>query len=82
MSSLTESWATMDLVHETIWETLDKMKSRDPIKMNTKNDSRCLICGHIYYQRVVELCPKCGGLCRIMPPDELGLSGRWPVDGW
>lgn len=47
-----------------------------------KGDSRCLLCGHIEYGKAVEKCPKCKGLCRLCPPDELYLSGRHNIDGW
>lgn len=43
-----------------------------------KSDSRCLLCGHIYYNEEIEKCKRCQGRCRIMPADELRLSGRHP----
>lgn len=40
-------------------------------------DSRCLICGTWHYNKSIEKCPKCGGLCRICPADELAKSTRF-----
>jgi hypothetical protein len=47
-------------------------------------DSRCLICGHIFYDEFTQRCHRCGGLCRFCPSDELALSMRHPnnSDGW
>lgn len=42
-----------------------------------QGDSRCLICGTWHYNKIVEKCPKCGGLCRVCPPDELAKSTRF-----
>lgn len=42
-------------------------------------DSRCLMCGTIYYNcraHVLGACPKCSGHLRQCPADELRLSGR------
>ena len=42
----------------------------------TLGDSRCLICGHIFYNVIMDTCKRCGGLCRHCPPDELALMTR------
>jgi hypothetical protein len=52
------------------------VKKRIPKKKREVGDSRCLLCGKIMYGQEVETCPKCGGMCRVMLPDELRLSGR------
>ena len=57
---------------------------RGPIPINRhKHDSRCLLCGRIFYGKTIETCPNCGGLCRVCPFDELELSARHAHrEGW
>jgi phage FluMu protein Com len=47
-----------------------------------RGDARCLLCGRIYANtpRSVTNCPRCKGLLRHMPPDELALSARHSTD--
>jgi hypothetical protein len=46
---------------------------------SSMSDSRCLMCGTIFYKRVVVCCHKCGAgkaSIHVMPPDELIFMGR------
>ena len=51
-------------------------KSKWQRKPRIDPDSRCLMCARIFYGKVYERCPRCGGFVRIMPLDELQLSSR------
>ena len=96
MSTQATPWPIMDRAQEAIHEMLEELMSRTPSPSkpqlisrrppayrSERFDSRCLLCGHIYYREMRLVCSKCSGRCRLCPHDELALSGRHSnAEGW
>lgn len=46
------------------------------IRLHSKENSWCLMCGRIHYGRRLERCPRCGGVCTVRKDDDLALMAR------
>lgn len=45
----------------------------------TREDSKCLLCGTVFFGNCPSKCRKCGGAVVTLAPDYMDLNGRMPV---
>lgn len=46
------------------------------IRLHSTLNSWCIICSRIFYGKVHEKCPSCGGLCHTKSDEDMAFMGR------